>query len=167
MGKDALFVPEGYRTDAAGRLRQPPRMAGCHPHKLHYARDLCHACYEATRRTKPGMRAKAIAVTKNWLARHPEKQRDQRNKHTAQRRLARSGVTQEMYDEALKKQGGRCAICPATEPGNGRKSFCADHDHITGKFRGLLCVLCNVGIGWMRDDPTRLRAAADYLEKSR
>lgn len=42
-----------------------------------------------------------------------------------------------------------------------------DHDHVSGKMRGLLCQKCNHGIGLMGEDPDRLRRAARYLEESR
>lgn len=42
----------------------------------------------------------------------------------------------------------------------------ADHDHVTGCFRGWLCVACNTGLGYFQDNPASLRAAADYLEKN-
>lgn len=41
------------------------------------------------------------------------------------------------YNEYLKLQEGKCAICETTEYIN--KDWCADHDHITNKPRGLLC----------------------------
>ncbi len=56
------------------------------------------------------------------------------------------------------KDGAKCAIC-----GFGG-SLKVDHEHTSGKIRGVLCHNCNVAIGHMRDDPTRLRAAAQYLE---
>jgi len=45
------------------------------------------------------------------------------------------------------------------------QGFNVDHDHKTKKVRGLLCFGCNTGIGCLRDNPSRLRSAADYLER--
>ncbi len=74
------------------------------------------------------------------------------------------GITAEEYQRLLAAQGGHCAICPATEPGYGRKYFTVDHDHKTGKVRGLLCVRCNTGLGMMEDSADRMEAAAQYIK---
>jgi len=76
------------------------------------------------------------------------------------------GITLSDYDELLRKQGG-CAICGVTEPG-GRfnKHFHVDHDHQTGKIRGLLCYRCNTSIGAFGDSAELLRHAVKYLEVS-
>ena len=69
----------------------------------------------------------------------------------------------------LADQGGGCAICGTTDPG---RWWCVDHDHRCCSkescghcVRGMLCNGCNSAIGMAREDPTILRAAADYLEK--
>lgn len=53
-----------------------------------------------------------------------------------------------------------CAVCASTD------QLVGDHDHATGKPRGILCRNCNLAIGNMFDSPARLRAAADYLERA-
>jgi len=76
------------------------------------------------------------------------------------------GITVEDYDTLLKEQSGKCAVCGSENPGrHDAKNFAIDHDHDTGKIRGLLCQGCNIGIGHLDDDPERLEAAAAYLRK--
>jgi hypothetical protein len=81
------------------------------------------------------------------------------------------GITQDLYDAILARQGGVCAICSTCIPSSHRKYFFVDHDHSCcpglkscGKcVRGLLCSSCNSGMGQLGDDPVRLEAAATYL----
>jgi hypothetical protein len=71
------------------------------------------------------------------------------------------GVTQEWFLQTLRDQGG-CAICHSQTPG-GKGSWHVDHDHLTGKVRGLLCNNCNLGIGHLRDSQRIIKAAIAYL----
>lgn len=81
-------------------------------------------------------------------------------------RLARKyGVTLTWYRDRLDEQDHRCAICRAPE--NDDRELSVDHDHETGIARRLLCHGCNVGLGFFRDDPALLRAAAEYVEHHR
>jgi hypothetical protein len=79
--------------------------------------------------------------------------------------LKQYGLTESTYDALVVGQQGRCRICGRLPGGKGHcKRLFVDHDHSTGKVRGLLCVNCNYMLGHSGDDPNRLRAAADYLE---
>lgn len=75
------------------------------------------------------------------------------------------------YEEILKSQWGRCAICGKEETmihpnhNTGKpQRLAVDHCHNTGKIRGLLCSRCNIGIGKL-NTPDLLRKAAKYLEE--
>lgn len=68
------------------------------------------------------------------------------------------------YIKRLDKQGGRCAICGRYPSKN--RALAEDHDHEDGFIRGLLCLKCNVGLGYFGDDALRLRRAAEYLRKA-
>lgn len=73
----------------------------------------------------------------------------------------RYGITIAQYDALAEAQGGGCALCgKACTTG---KRLAVDHDHATGRVRGLLCRKCNRGLGHFDDDPAALRRAADYL----
>jgi hypothetical protein len=73
----------------------------------------------------------------------------------------RHGLTRADVAALRAEQGDSCAICGAPEPEH------LDHDHLTGRIRALLCQRCNQGLGLLRDDPSVLRAAADYVEEHR
>lgn len=100
---------------------------------------------------------------KNWYEKNKvsvagkQRERVMRNKYS----LSLSDI-----GKLLASQGGGCAICSADAPG-GRGTWRVDHEHTTGRVRGLLCNGCNIGLGHMKDDPARLRKAADYIEKRR
>jgi hypothetical protein len=75
----------------------------------------------------------------------------------AQDRRKRYGLDAAAFDALLRRQRNRCAICRSSSPDS------VDHCHRTGRIRGILCRTCNAGLGHFRDDPERLRAAAQYL----
>ncbi len=71
------------------------------------------------------------------------------------------GISEEELRARLQNQGWKCPICQAPLPEN---RAVLDHDHVTKQLRDVLCHNCNLGLGHMKDDPTRLRIAAAYLE---
>lgn len=83
-------------------------------------------------------------------------------------RTPRSAIcTDEQYQTLLAAQYGRCAICNAEETALAKsgqpRALAVDHDHGTGKIRGLLCSSCNRGIGYFKDDIVLLHNAINYL----
>jgi hypothetical protein len=74
-------------------------------------------------------------------------------------------LTVEGYDKMLSEQNGCCAICGELRLPDQRV-LVVDHNHNTGKIRGLLCHPCNMGIGQLKDSLDVLRKAVLYLEKN-
>lgn len=91
----------------------------------------------------------------------PDKFRDKDLKRTY-------GITLAYYIELLTAQGGACAICsnPETDTHKGKiKRLAVDHDHKTGKIRGLLCGNCNRAIGMIKENQSIALSIVKYLRK--
>ena len=74
------------------------------------------------------------------------------------------GISLEDYEQLLQDQGGRCAICE--RPPREDIALHVDHEHGTGRIRGLLCFRCNNALGDLGDSRERLDAAAEYLDRT-
>jgi len=74
------------------------------------------------------------------------------------------GISLEDYDIKFVKQKGNCAICK-TSSTKFKKNLMLDHDHKTGKIRGLLCCNCNYALGHLKDDVMILKSAIKYLNR--
>lgn len=111
----------------------------------------------------PEYRERAKETARNSQSRKPEVKRSYRLKSDF-------GITPEEFEKILENQGGGCAICGAkqtnvtTRKEKIEKKLYIDHDHETGKVRGILCHHCNFGLGQFRDDPELLRKAISYLK---
>ena len=92
--------------------------------------------------------------------RNPTQQRDQHLKRFY-------GISLVEYESMIEQQGGNCAICGEVLEYDKkiRSKINVDHDHATGKVRGILCHYCNTALGKANDDPALLRKMAEYLEK--
>lgn len=73
----------------------------------------------------------------------------------------RYGINSVDYDRILAEQGGLCAGCHKVAPAH------VDHDHETGKVRGLLCFNCNQALGNLRDDLQVIDSLGTYLSRNR
>lgn len=102
----------------------------------------------------PEVRARKNAQSKAWRERHPRA-------HKAQSLKRRYAMTLDEWDALWAAQDGRCAIC-RRELVDDRSTH-VDHNHVTGRRRGLLCGTCNRGLGQFSDDINRLVAAIRYL----
>lgn len=74
-----------------------------------------------------------------------------------------AGITLAQYQRALEDQMGLCKICHQPQRSGYHTRLSIDHDHVTGKFRGLLCSSCNSGLGHFGDDLALLEEAIQYL----
>lgn len=127
---------------------------------------------ERERYEDPAFRERKKQASRDWAAAHPDRARTNARRGWAKRKY---GLTLEEVEEILARG---CAIC-GTHRGRkvGKTSaimgeqaeqrICLDHCHTTGKVRDALCHNCNSMLGLAADDPDRLRAAADYLERHR
>lgn len=73
------------------------------------------------------------------------------------------GVDAEQYNRMINEQGGVCAICESPPP--ELRPLHLDHDHITGKPRGLLCAKCNSMLTHFGDRPEGLLRVLDYVQR--
>lgn len=107
---------------------------------------------------------------------HPnyEKFRKEQLVKTRARRKAFSlrvnyGIDLKEYEALYAAQNGQCAICGCVGgPAPRNKEVLilnVDHDHTTGKVRGLLCRACNQGLGLFRDSLQNLESAITYLKR--
>jgi hypothetical protein len=106
----------------------------------------------------PEERAKRTEYMRGWReknrVRHNESARKshQKNKHkhigkSRELHLRRKyGISSHDYERMFLAQNARCKICLTDRPSRNR--FHVDHDHATGKIRGLLCSRCNGSLGW-------------------
>lgn len=98
-----------------------------------------------------------------WQSRTPKKRLEQHLKY-------KYGVTHQEFMEQWESQKGCCSICSDELPDlmtyeNRRRGYAIDHNHETGKFRGILCLQCNSLLGMAKDSTDILGKAIQYLDK--
>lgn len=109
--------------------------------------------YSAARRADPPRHARHL---------HLERERQLRKKY---------GMSWDDFLAMFAAQGGECALCgdpfkiTVNVSGLSFKEVHVDHNHKTGKVRGLLCFRCNSGLGKFLDNPELLIKAVFYLEE--
>lgn len=97
---------------------------------------------------------------REWRKNHPNKSLLYRKGN-----LSKFGLSLEDFDKIYKSQNGCCKICKIPEADlTSPSKLCVDHDHKTGKVRGLLCPICNHGLGNFRDNIEIIKEAIKYLQ---
>ncbi len=134
-----------------------------HPDRKHLAKGMCRSCwhkdrYKGEERLKLLRKIKAAYDSGKYA------------ESTLKCRLRLYSITPQEFKETLHNQDNKCAVCGNPETGKryGKTpSLSVDHNHDTGKVRGLLCQDCNRMIGIAKENTKTLRAAALYLEISK
>jgi len=136
-------------------------------------RNDCKTCNLAAQRARYDS-AVSVARATRWQKANPERhaafQAEYRNRPERKRAMRdlyyrrEFGISADDVDVMIAAQGSQCAIC-GTAP-TRFASWNVDHDHETGRIRGMLCSRCNQGVGLFHEDVDRHRAAADYLERA-
>lgn len=123
--------------------------------------EQCDACRKRKREEWRSRRGKDYTTewkkktSANWEAYH-----NSVDKYNAKK----VGLSWEEYLRISKEQNGLCMICKKPNTIKYNRRLVLDHDHVTEKFRGLLCHHCNLMLGASKDNPETLLAAVKYLE---
>jgi hypothetical protein len=127
---------------------------------------------EKNRRLYAKNRERILGYKKKYASENPEKVKESKRLSRQRKKdygyLKKYNIDKETYEALLLQQNQVCAICLQPETLMQRNKtilLSVDHCHTTGKVRGLLCAACNVSIGRMNDDISRLQRAIDYLRK--
>lgn len=115
-------------------------------------------------------RRKAREYAKKYREEHPEFAIKDRKRAAIYGQTKAYGLSEDQFEKMLLDQNFSCAVCGdsfTNEPGlnssrDGKPHV--DHDHTTGRIRGLLCHQCNSMLGFSRDNEFILRQAVAYLD---
>lgn len=130
--------------------------------KYSWRRSRCKSCRRLNNnKYRKESQEKYNAYMREWNAanKHTRKFKDRYKNKVLK---ARYGITLEQYMEMYKAQEGKCAICQKNH--RHENAMPVDHDHSSGKVRGLLCHSCNRSLHWF-DSPEMSKRAQEYVAK--
>lgn len=175
---DSRFCPPCRKLEHSKHMQEYEKRSGslCLDCGIRVARrsDKCKQCEDASRKSDiPYKVRRSVVQTRYYdshkddiLSKHKTRYYTdidvQRERHRLWR-YNRYGKTYDELMEMLVAQESKCLICGVEMP-PGKDGLNIDHDHASGRVRGFLCRRCNLTLGYMQDNPTLLRAAADYIE---
>lgn len=103
---------------------------------------------------------------RRYYAGHREEIAQKRKRYGNRFTLKKYGLTSIQYAEMLGAQHGVCAVCNKPEASKSRRHLTVDHDHKTGKVRGLLCSKCNTALGLLGDNTMLVDALGRYVHNA-
>ncbi len=155
----------------------PCSNTGCPNVSTYKQKLVCHSCYQNPQRDLSRTRGPIVnayktmsadeareaknLVSKTWRQNNSEKYKLIKKNS---RLMIEFGISLDEYNNLRKSQNFCCAGCERHESVFDR-SLAVDHDHLTGKVRGLLCHDCNRGLGMLKDDIMILSNLINYLQK--
>lgn len=134
------------------------------------SRERAREHYEK-KKADPEQYAKMLEYNRRWKDANPEKEAEYQRRYQAKRSpeerratwvKSKYRLTDEQYQEILEHDG-RCDACGDALDEGHRTHI--DHDHKTGRFRGILCGHCNQAAGYVRDNPEKAERLARYLRR--
>jgi hypothetical protein len=149
------------------KTEKPLNAFGVHSRRTGVKHCWCRECtnFKAKEWRKKNPK-KVAANSKKWREQNAERAAALRRRGHLK---SLYGLSPEDYEKALSEQRGCCAICGAAEHASktrgGQHRFHIDHDHKTGRVRGLLCANCNRMIGQAKESVDVLWEAIAYLEE--
>jgi hypothetical protein len=125
--------------------------------EFYKGRAKCKSCREeyltSYRSTK---RERTLSNKRRWKEKNPDKVK-------SAALMSDYGINLDQYRLMLTLQNNCCAICKVHKD-TFTNALHVDHNHITGKVRGLLCLSCNRALGLLKDNKDLFLSAANYLE---
>lgn len=156
--------------DAVNRKARIPE---CHPNRPHASKGLCDTCYHRVWYQANKQRAMNTAMRHYWKnvdskrkearEKYHSNYLGRKDKNWANKLKNKFGITPDDFNLMLSKQDNLCAICANPERGSKRLSI--DHNHTTGKVRGLLCTSCNTTLEALENIEWRTKAEV-YLKEN-
>jgi hypothetical protein len=148
-----------------------------HEDRYIYCKNLCKSCYNTyLKNTNPEYASKQRRNTAEWIRNNSERKKESDKKWVAKqdkaylksykrmKQIESYGLSLQQYEDMKANQNGVCAICNKIPANN--KSLQIDHNHRTGKVRGLLCFRCNFGMSYFSEDVERFKRVVVYLEEN-
>ncbi len=130
-----------------------------------YLHPQCRACSAARKRASNRRIRTQDPETwarrrRGYVARYKTRHPERMKRHWRKQQLRKHGITPEEFDEMAADQRGLCLVCEEKP-----ERLYVDHDHATGKVRGLLCVNCNFALGHAKDSIEILHKLVRYLKR--